>query len=281
MRPLSRGALEAAETDEARRELSGCCAVIHLAGRAHVVDEGGDVQRQLEIYRLANCETTLRLARAAADAGVPRFVFVSSIRVNGDSSIRPFRADDDPNPDEPYAVSKFEAEVALRKLADERGFELVVVRPPLVYGPGVKANFRRLMRLIELGLPLPLASVQSVRSLVGIRNLCDLLRVCVEHPAAAGRTLLVADESDITLPDLMRCLAEGMGMRLRLFPVAPSLLDVAARAVGKRAALLKLTASLQVDASETYRVLGWRPPVSVRDGLLETGRWYSSSTSRS
>lgn len=276
-RQIGRSVLDSAASGSSHSELAGCCAVIHLAGRAHVLDESGDRRQRLAAYRLINCETTLRLARAAADAGVPRFVFVSSIKVHGSSAARPFRPDDEPNPDEPYAISKFEAELGLRKIAAERGLEVVVVRPPLVYGPGVKANLRRLMQLIALGVPLPLSSMRSLRSLVGVRNLCDLLRICIDHPAASGKTLLVADEVDITLPDLMRYLAEGMGVPLRLFSVPVSLLEAGARLAGKHSSFLKLTASLQVDATKTYTMLGWRPPVSVKEGLLETGRWYSAS----
>jgi len=258
-----------------RVPLRACEAIIHLAARAHVLDDRS--VSLLELYRKANRDTTLKLARAASEAGVRRFVFVSSIRVNGSSSSRPFGPGDVARPEEPYAISKHEAEVGLWKIAETTGLEVVVVRPPLVYGPGVKANFRRLLRLAALGVPLPLASIDGLRSLIGVRNLCDLLRRCVDHRAAPGRTLLVSDGEDIALPTLVRELAAGMGRPARLFSMPPGLLRALANLVGKGATFDKLTASLQVDASETFEVLSWRPPVSLREGLRETARWFADS----
>ena len=192
IQPLARIALDrigAGEKEAAT--LRGCVGVVHLAARAHVLND--TASSLLEVYRRSNRDATLKLARAAAEAGVPRFVFVSSIRVNGSSSSRPFRADDPPHPDEPYAISKLEAELGLWQIAKETGLEVVVVRPPLVYGPGVKANFRRLLGLAASGLPLPLASVDGRRSLIGVHNLSDLLRVCLQHENAPGNTFLASD----------------------------------------------------------------------------------------
>jgi UDP-glucose 4-epimerase len=255
--------------------LRGCAAVVHLAARAHVLEEHSD--SAIAVYRQANRDLTLKLAQAAVAAGVGRFVFLSSIRVNGSSSSRPFRPEDAPRPEEPYAISKYEAELALWKIAQDTGLQVVIVRPPLIYGPGVKANFRRLLKLAALGLPLPLASVVSLRSLLGVRNLCDLLRVCLDHPAASGRTLLVSDGEDIALPTLIRELAAGMGRHARLFPVPVRILRILAACVGKGTTFDKLTASLQVDASATFAALDWRPPVPLRDGLRETARWFAES----
>lgn len=250
-----------------------CSAVVHLAGRAHVLDKTS--QTTLATYRQANRDTTLALARAAASSGVRRFVFVSSIRVNGASTQRPFTAADPPSPEEPYATSKHEAEQGLWKIAHETGMEIVVVRPSLVYGPEVKANFLRLLQLASSGLPLPLGSAKGVRSLISIWNFCDLLERCVDDPNAAGKTLLAADGEDVTLPSLIKSLAVAMSRPCRLFPVPIPLLQAATMLVGKRATLDKLTASLQVDISETRNALNWTPPVSLADGLARTAQWYA------
>lgn len=258
--------------DDARGLFDGGGAVIHLAARAHVLGETSDAL--LDLYRAVNRDLTLKLARAAAASGVRRFVFVSSVRVNGSASVRPFRPEDTPRPDEPYALSKHEAEQGLWEVATATGLEVVVVRPPLVYGPGVKANFRRLLRLAASGLPLPLGAVGGMRSLVGVRNLCDLLTVCVASPAAPGQMFFASDGEDISLPSLIRELAAGMGRRARLVSVPVPLVRGLAAVVGQAATFDKLTASLQVDASETFARLGWRPPVPLREGLHETARSY-------
>ena len=255
--------------------LRGSAAVVHLAARAHVLEEHSN--SAIAVYRQVNRDLTLKLAQAAVAAGVSRFVFLSSIRVNGSSSSRPFRPEDAPRPEEPYAISKYEAELALWKIAQDSGLEVVIIRPPLVYGPGVKANFRRLLKLAASGLPLPLASVVSLRSLLSVHNLCNLLHVCLDHPAASGKTLLVSDGEDIALPALIRELAAGMGRRARLFPVPARILRMLAACAGKGTTFDKLTASLQVDASETFAALGWRPPLPLRDGLRETARWFAES----
>jgi nucleoside-diphosphate-sugar epimerase len=276
VRPLARGTFEriaAGKTEVA--PLQGCGSVVHLAARAHVLEETSS--SLLDVYRHTNRDATLKLAQAAAEARVPRFVFVSSIRVNGSSSSRPFRSDDPPHPDEPYAISKYEAELGLWQIAQQTGLEVVVIRPPLVYGPGVKANFRRLLRLAATGLPLPLASIEGWRSLIGVRNLCDLLRVCTRHESARDRTFLAADGEDISLPSLIRQLAAGMGRPARLFPVPARLVRGLAGLVGKAATFDKLAASLQIDATETFTTLGWRPPVPLAEGLRETARWFAET----
>jgi nucleoside-diphosphate-sugar epimerase len=272
VRLLDRGDLQQLSAGKDMAALRGCGGVIHLAARAHVLEDTS--QSLLEVYRQANRDATLALARAAVGAGVPRFVFVSSVRVNGSESSRPFRPDDPPAPEEPYAISKHEAEQGLWKISKETGLEVVVVRPPLVYGPGVKANFRRLLGLAASGLPLPLRSIDGRRSLIGVRNLCELLHACVRHSAAAGATFLASDGEDIALPALIQELAIGMGRPARLFPAPVWLVRGLAAAVGKGPTFDKLTASLQVDASATFATLGWRPPESLQEGLHETARWY-------
>lgn len=273
VRSFDRAMLEkVAAGEDIEASLRDSAGVIHLAARAHVLGETS--ASLLDVYRRTNRDLTLQLARAAAAAGLPRFVFVSSIRVNGSASVRPFHADDPPNPDEPYAISKLEAEQGLWAIAKEIGLQVVVIRPPLVYGPGVKANFLRLLGLAASGLPLPLASIESQRSLIGVQNLCDLLRRSLWHPGAASATLLASDGEDISLPSLIRELAEGMGRPARLFPAPVRLMRGLAGLAGKAATFDKLTASLQVDATPTFTKLEWSPPLSLREGLHETARWY-------
>lgn len=255
--------------------LAGCHAAIHLAGRAHVRHER-DAGRDA-IYRLANRDTTLAFAAECARSGVKRFVFVSSIHVNGSTSDRPFRPDDAPAPREPYAASKLEAETGLWELSRGAGLEVVVVRPPLVYGPGAKANFLRLLKLASLPLPLPLGGVAGRRSLIGVWNLADLLIRCIDHPCAAGRTLLAADGEDIDLPELVLSLAKGMGKQARLLRVPEWLLGGAAVMLGFGRTFEKLAGTLQIDSSETRQLLDWDPPVPLQEGLERTARWYVES----
>jgi nucleoside-diphosphate-sugar epimerase len=245
--------------------------VIHLAARAHVLrDTASD---PLSAYRTSNVDSTLNLARQAAERGVRRFVYMSSIKVNGERTTddRPFTESDAPIPDspesDPYARSKHEAERGLRAIAAETGMAVVIIRPPLVYGPGVKANFAALIRAVARGVPLPLASVQNRRSLIGVDNLVDVIITCGDHPAAANEVFLVSDGEDLSTPDLIRRLAQAMGRPARLFPVPVGLLRVAAKSLGKSAAVDRLLGSLRVDSSKASRLLGWTPPVSVDEGL--------------
>jgi nucleoside-diphosphate-sugar epimerase len=254
--------------------LERCSAAIHLAGRAHVLRESeGDRDAA---YRVANRDTTVAFARACVRAGVQRFVFVSSIHVNGSASVRPFRRDDPPSPREPYAISKLQAEQGLWEVARQSGLEVVVVRPTLVYGPKAKANFLRLLKLAALPLPLPLAGVSGRRSLIGVWNLADLLIRCTDHPAAPGQTLLAADAEDIALPELIRTLAEGMGKRARLMHFPEKLLRLGAGAVGMGHTFDKLAGTLLVDSTETRRLLDWKPPMTAHEGLTRTARWYAA-----
>lgn len=249
-----------------RDALKGCDAVIHLAARAHVMrDRAAD---RLTLFRRINRDGAVRLAEQAVAAGVGRFVFVSSIKVNGEATPaeRPFRADDAPAPCDPYGVSKAEAEAALTDIATRTGLSLAVVRPPLVHGPGAKGNLAALLKVLRLGLPLPLGAVNNRRSLVGVDNLADALAFLVAHPAQ-GR-FLIRDGEDVSTPRLIRLLAEAQGRSARLLPVPPILLRLLGTMTGRRAAVDRLIGSLVVDDTP-LRALGWVPPVSLASGLAE------------
>jgi UDP-glucose 4-epimerase len=211
----------------------------------------------------------LNLARQAAAAGLRRFVFVSSIKVNGEATqlARPFIADDAPAPLDAYGVSKMEAEQGLREIARQTGMEVVIIRPPLVYGPGVKANFAAMMRWLKRGVPLPLGAIHNQRSLVALDNLVDLILTCLTHPAATNQTFLVSDGEDVSTTELLRRMGQAMGKTARLLPVPASWLKVAASLVGKGDVAQRLCGSLQVDISKTRELLGWVPPVSLDEGL--------------
>jgi nucleoside-diphosphate-sugar epimerase len=254
--------------------LNGCDAVIHLAGRAHVMHE--QAHDPLQAFRRVNVEGTLHLAEAAMRQGVRRFIYVSSVKVNGErTEDKPFSAADTPAPEDAYGLSKHEAECRLRELAQDR-MEVVIVRPPLVYGPGVRANFLQLMRAVQRGLPLPFGAVDNRRSLVYVGNLADLLATCLTHPAAANKTLMVSDNEDLSTAQLIRLLAEAVHKPARLLPIPPALLRAAAAAVGKRAQAARLLGSLQVDVGATMQALQWRPPYSAREGLALTAASFMS-----
>lgn len=246
--------------------------VIHLAARAHVMND--TVADPFAEFRRVNVDGSCRIARAAVAAGARRFVYVSSIKVNGEHTLlgRPFRADDAPTPIDPYGISKLEAEKALCAICATAGLELVIVRPPLVYGPGVRANFRSMMSWLARGIPLPLGSIDNRRSLVGIDNLADLLCVCTRHPAAPGQTFLVSDDEDVSTAALLRLLGEALERPARLLPVPPSLLSGALRMLGKASIAQRLCESLQVDIDPTRRALDWHPPVSLREGLARAAQ---------
>jgi len=254
-----------ADTDW-RAALANVTAVVHCAGRAHAAREThADV---LPLYRAVNVAATARLARQAAEAGVRRFVFLSTIHVLGTvSGTRPFRADDPPAPRSPYAISKLEAETALYASAAASGMELVVLRPPLIYGPGARANFARLVAAVRHGLPLPLAGIQNRRSLLALDNLVDLIARCLDHPAADGQTFLAADGEDISTTELVLQLGAALGRRPRLFALPTGALRFAARLLGRESMAEGLLDSLQVDASATCATLQWQPSVTVAAGL--------------
>ena len=258
-----------------RAALSGVSAVVHLAARTHVLRE--TETDPLAAYLHVNAEGTQRLARSAAACGVRRLVFLSSVKVNGERTWeRPFTEDDPPRPEDAYGASKREAEQALARVAGETGLETVVLRPPLVYGPGVKANFLRLMDYVSRGIPLPLGAIVNRRSLIYAGNLAHAILTALDAPAAAGRTYLVSDGEDVSTPALARMLAQALGVKPRLLPVPLAALGVAAALAGKRSELARLAGSLQVDSSRIRRELAWRPPFTLAQGLELTARWYHS-----
>lgn len=247
--------------------LDGVDVVVHCAARAHVLLQPGE--DDLGICRRINVEGTRGLALAAARAGVRRLVHVSSIKALGERSRpgAPLRADSPPHPEDAYGLSKWEAEQALAAIAASTGLQTVVVRPPLVYGPGVRANFRRLIQAVARGVPLPLGSVDNRRSMVALDNLTDLLAICVDHPGASGQSFLVSDGEDLSTPELIRRLATALGRPARLLPCPPAWLRLAGRLSGRPAMVERLIGDLQVDIGHTTKALHWTPRVPVQQGL--------------
>jgi nucleoside-diphosphate-sugar epimerase len=247
--------------------LEGVAVVVHSAARVHVMhDTEAD---PLAAFRAVNVEGTLNLARQAAAAGVKRFVFVSSVKINGESTQlgRAFTEVDLPNPQDAYGQSKHEAEQGLRQLSTDTGMKVAIIRPPLVYGPGVKANFASLMRAVQRGWPLPLGAVHNQRSLVALDNLVDFIVTCITHPQATNQTFLVSDGQDLSTTELVRGLAQAAGVPARLLPVPVWALQAGASLLGKGDAVQRLCGNLQVDISKARSLLGWVPPVSVEEGL--------------
>jgi len=259
--------------DNALKDVS---TVVHLAGRAHVLKE--TLADPLVAYRLVNVAGTEKLARSAAAAGVERLIFLSSIGVNGNNSgIRPFNETDLPKPHNDYTTSKWEAEQLLITIGKETGMEIVIIRPPLVYGPGVKANFLALLGLVSRGTPLPFGRVNNLRSLLGLDNLVDFIILCIDQPAAAGETFLLADGEDISTPDLIRMIAASMGRPARLLPVPPAIMALAGRLIGRYETWEKVCGSLRLDTAKVKNCLGWRPVLGMAEGIERTVRWYKQS----
>jgi len=257
--------------------LQGVDTVVHLAARVHVLKETeADPSRA---FQRLNVDVTRELAGAAARSGVKRFVFLSSVKVNGELSLRPFREDDPVDPIDHYGVSKKSAEEALRSLARETALECTIVRPPLVYGQEVRANFLKLMQLVVSGLPLPLASIRNRRSFVYVDNLVSAIAACIRHPTAANQTFFVSDGQDLSTPQLLRGIAEGLGKPVRLFPFPVSLLAGVARAAGLNETIRRLTESLAVDSAKIQNTLDWHPPFSVQTGLARTAQYFSGRSS--
>lgn len=262
--------------------LVGVRVAVHCAARVHVMNE--QAADPLAEFRRVNVDGTMRLARQAAESGVRRFVFLSSIKVNGERTVpgKPFVADQPPAPEDPYGISKMEAEEGLRVLSRETGMEVVIIRPPLVYGPGVKANFLAMMRWLTRGVPLPLGLVtDNRRSLVALDNLIDLIVTCLDHPAAANQTFLVSDDESLSTAALLRRMGEALGRPARLIPVPVPLLQMGAALLGKRDMAQRLCGSLEVDIGKTKELLGWRPPISVDEGLRRTAaHWLETEGTR-
>jgi len=255
-----------AETDWLEK-LDGVECVIHCAARVHVMKELHT--EALAAYRSVNLKGTRRLAEQAAQSGVRRFIYLSTIKVNGEQTHpgKPFSGSDAAAPADSYAVSKWEAEQALFEISRNTGLEVVIVRPPLVYGPEVKGNFFSLISLIRKGIPLPLGAIDNKRSLIGLDNLVDLIMRCIGHPAASGQVFLVSDGQDLSTPALIRYLAESMGKKIWLIPVPKTYLLLLGKFTGRLSQVQRLVGSLQVDITKTCELLDWTPPVSVSEGL--------------
>lgn len=257
--------------------LTGIDVVVHLAARAHVLNE--TAVDPLEEFRRSNVIPTQRLLRAAATSGVKRLVFVSSIGVHGTSSGDTVFSEDQPvHPIEPYAISKLEAENSVIELARDSGLEYVIVRPPLIYGPRVKGNFLRLLKLVASGMPLPFGAIENKRSYLGVQNFCDVLEVCLSHPGASGKVLIAADDEDVSTPALISEIATAMGRSSRLVPIPLGLLRLLGMISGRRAEIERLTSSLRVDSGFTRSVIGWTPSVSLRRGVELMVDWYMSES---
>lgn len=262
-----------AETDWSAA-LSGVDVVVHMAARVHVMNESA--ANPLTEFRRINCEGTIALARQAVQARVKRFIFISSIKVNGEETMpgKPFAANDVPNPVDPYGISKAETEHVLLDLAASSGLEVVIIRPVLVYGPGVKANFRSLIKWLNKGVPLPLGLIHNKRSLVALDNLVDLIVTCIYHPSAINQVFLVSDDEDLSTTELLQRMGNALGRHARLLPVPAWMISFAATLVGKRDVSQRLLGSLQVDISKTKDLLGWAPPTSVDDALKKTAHAF-------
>jgi nucleoside-diphosphate-sugar epimerase len=259
--------------------LVGIDVVIHLAARVHVMRDGS--RDPMSEFRNANVFATENLARSAAAQGVKRLVYVSSIKVNGEETKNGqcFSESDAASPVDFYGISKWEAELALHQISNDTGMQIVIVRPPLVYGANVKGNFLRMLNLVSKGYPLPLASINNLRSMLYVENLADALRLCAVHPAAVGNTYVVSDGEDISTPELLRQLAYGLGMLPRIIVCPVWLLKLAGRLTGKSAEISRLTQSLQIDSRKIQRDLNWHPPYTLRQGMKLTSDWYKAGNS--
>ena len=254
--------------------LSNTSCVIHCAARSHIMKE--TKTDALAVYRNANVKVTYNIAKQAARYGVKRFIFLSSVKVNGERTIgsSSFKYNDISKPKGAYAISKFEAEEALLELSKQTGLEIVIIRAPLVYGEGVKGNFKRLLNLVYKKIPMPFAKVSNLRSFIGIENLTNLIVCCIDHSNAAGKTFLASDGEDISTADLIKKLSKLMGLPSRLFAFPLSIIELMSHLVGKSLEVKRLLDSLRVDSSYTREILGWRPPFSLDEELKKTVLWY-------
>jgi nucleoside-diphosphate-sugar epimerase len=265
------------ETDWSQA-LPGIKVLVHLAARVHVMKD--NAANPLEAFRKVNVNGTLNLARQAAKAGVQRFIFISSIKVNGESTLpdQPYSAADQPAPIDPYGISKREAEDELRQLAIQTGMDVVIIRPHLVYGPGVKGNFHTMLHWLEMGVPLPLGAIHNKRSFVALDNLVDLIITCINHPAAGNQTFLVGDNEDLSTTELLQRLGNSLGKPARLLPLPVWLLNTGAKILVKHDIAQRLSDSLQVDISKTRTLLNWNPPMTVDEALKKTATDFLQTT---
>jgi len=253
--------------------VKGADCIVHLAARVHVMND--TEKDQLNAFRKVNVLGTEQLLRQREMQHVRRVIFLSTIKVFGDESVdEPITSCTRPAPADPYGQSKFEAENLVERIGAEVGFETVIVRPPLVYGPGVGGNFVRLLRMVESGVPLPFGSIRNSRSLVSVQNLCDVICECLDNSSASGNRLLVSDNSDVSTPDLVRLIASEMGKSPRLLPVSPTIMRFVGKLIGRSAEVSRLTDSLRVNIDDTRRKLGWSPPTSLAEGIRSTVSWY-------
>lgn len=248
--------------------LDGCDTVIHLAARVHVMND--NALNPIELYRSVNVMATSRLAMASKNKGVKRFIYLSSVKVNGEETFElPFKADDKASPQDAYGISKYEAELELLKLNEPGIFEVVILRPPLIYGPGVKANFEKFYQLISREWPLPFASVNNKRSLISILNLVDIILLASTHPKACGEIFLVSDDNDLSLPQLAKRIAFVQNKKIKLWPVPLYLMKFAAMLLGKKSLTDRLFGSLQLDIEKTKKMLEWKPPYTFEDTFIK------------
>lgn len=261
------------ESTDWQQALAGVDAVIHLAARAHIMND--PAANPIDDFRMVNMFGTERVARMAAKSGVRRFIFISSVKVNGERGSKPYTEEDVPEPQDAYGVTKREAEDSLACIANETGLQVVILRLPLVYGPGVKANFRDLIKIAASGLPLPFKSIHNQRSFLYLGNLADAIIVCLTHPLAAGETFLVSDGQDVSTPDLIKMIVCAVDKKPVLFSLYPGILKTLCKIIGKAEELEKLTGSLIVDSSKIRNLLGWKPPFTMEEGIRETvkGKW--------
>lgn len=244
--------------------------IIHCAARVHMMKDAA--LDPLSEFRKVNRDITLCLARRAAALGVKRFIFISSIKVNGEVSLpnKPFRAEDHPLPTDPYAVSKMEAENGLREIANETNMEFVIIRPVLVYGPGVKANFFNMMRWLNRGFPLPFGLINNKRSLIALDNLVDLITTCIDHPAAANQIFLASDGEDLSSAELLKRMGAALGKPVYLIPIPVHMIKLIASLIGKQDVVNRILDSLVVDISKTRQLLKWTPPLGITQALEKT-----------
>ena len=257
-----------------RSALEQVDVVVHLAARVHVMHD--TVPDRLAAFRAVNVDATLNLARQAAQSGVRRFVFISSIGVNGAATAAaPFSELSVPSPHSDYALSKLEAEKGLKDVCTGSGMDYVIIRPPLVYGADAPGNFYSLLKLVRRGLPMPLGSVRNQRSMIALDNLVDFIIACGTTPAAANELFLVADRTDVSTPELIRLLSQGMGRRARMLPVPVALLAAGARMTGKRNTFQQLCGSLRLDTTKARQLLGWNAPLDAHEGLRQAAAGFS------